>query len=51
MADVSVGGKINLTVKFKVFVRSSSGNVHRKQDILMWNSRKIFRLVISILTH
>lgn len=51
MADVYLGGKINLTVKFKVFVRSSSGNVHRKQDILMWNSRKIFRLVISILTH
>ena len=33
MADVCLGGKINLTVKFKVLVRNSSGNVRRKQDI------------------
>lgn len=33
MADVCLGGKINLTVKFKASVRNSSGNVHRKQDI------------------
>lgn len=46
MADVYLG-KINSTVKFKVLVRSSSGNVHRNR-IYWWNSRKIFRLVISI---
>ena len=33
MADVYLGGKTNLTVKFKVLVKNSSGHVHRKQDI------------------
>lgn len=33
MVDVYLGAKTNLTVKFKVSVKNSSGNVHRKQDI------------------